>query len=100
MPWLNRETGVTSEYTTGERWQTITIPLSQFGNYTNDELTWNFQSVIDDKNSGSYRNFGILFCNPDLKWNDTEIATSTFNKKIYLDNFRIVPITAITVSDY
>ena len=100
VPWLNRETGATSEFTTGERWQTITIPLSQFGNYTNDELTWNFQNVIDDKNGGSYKNFGILFCNPDLKFGDTEIPSSAFNLKIYLDNFRIVPITAITVSDF
>lgn len=104
VPWLNRETGEATPFTTGERWQTITIPLSAFGNYTNTELTWNFQNVIDDKNAGSYRNFGVLFCNPDLKWDKTaenpEYPATTFNQKIYLDNFRIVPITAITVSDF
>lgn len=104
VPWLDRETGKNKPFTTGERWQTITIPLTAFGNYTNDELTWTFQNVIDDKNGGSYKNFGILFCNPDLKWDkdaeDPDFPAKDFNKKIYLDNFRIVPITAITVSDY
>ena len=50
MPWLDRETGKNKPFTTGERWQTITIPLTAFGNYTNTELTWSFQNVIDDKN--------------------------------------------------
>ena len=104
VPWLDRETGKHKAFTTGARWQTITIPLTAFGNYTNDELTWTFQNVIDDKNAGSYKNFGILFCNPDLKWDseaeDADYPSQLFNKKIYLDNFRIVPITAITVSDY
>lgn len=104
VPWLDRETGAVSKFTTSNRWVTVTIPLSQFGNYTNDELTWTFQNVIDDKNGGSYRNFGVLFCNPDLKWDTSKdtadhVAT-TFNKKIYLDNFRIVPITGFTVSDF
>ena len=31
---------------------------------------------------------------------DPDYPSQLFNKKIYLDNFRIVPITAITVSDY
>ena len=104
VPWLNRETGEVTPFTTGERWQTITIPLSEIGRYTNSELAWTFQNVIDDKNGGSYKNFGILFCNPDLKWDtskdDADFPASTFNKKIYLDNFRIVPYTAVTVSDF
>lgn len=104
VPWLNRETGKAEAFTTGERWQTITIPLSEFGRYTNNETAWTFQNVIDDKNGGSYKNFGILFCNPDLKWNtdleDADFPARNFNQKIYLDNFRIVPITAVSVSDF
>ena len=104
VPWLDSETGKNKPFTTGERWQTITIPLTAFGNYTNTELTWSFQNVIDDKNGGSYKNFGILFCNPDLKWDkdaeDPDYPSQLFNKKIYLDNFRIVPTTAITISDF
>ena len=104
VPWLNRETGKATPFTTGERWQTITIPLSEFGNYTNHDIDWTFQNVIDDKNAGSYRNFGVCFSNTDIKWNteleNPDYPASTFNQKIYLDNFRIVPITAVTVSDF
>lgn len=103
VPWLNREDGSHEAFTTGERWQTITIPLSQFGNYTETEKAgpWTFQNVIDDKNAGSYRNFMIYFCNPDLEFSDDiSYPSSLFNQKIYIDNLRIVPCTAITVSDY
>lgn len=101
VPWLDRETGDHKAFTTGERWQTITIPLSEFGNYTNGEIDWTFQNVIDDRNGGSYRNFGILFCNSDIEFSEKIIyPSSAFSQKIYVDNFRIVPNTAITVSDF
>lgn len=103
VPWLNRETGDHKAFTTGERWQTITIPLSEFGNYTETEKAgpWTFQNVIDDKNAGSYRNFMIYFCNPDLEYSEKiTYPSSLFNQKIYIDNLRIVPISAITVSDF
>ena len=101
VPWLDRETGEHKPFTTGERWQTITIPLSSFGNYTDKETAWTFQNVIDDRNAGSYRNFGILFVNPDLEFSEKIVYPATdFSQKIYFDNFRIVPITAVTVSDY
>lgn len=101
VPWLDRETGDHKAFTTGERWQTITIPLSQFGNYTNSEIDWTFQNVIDDRNAGSYRNFGILFCNADIEFSEKiTYPSSPFSQKIYVDNFRIVPNTAITVSDF
>ena len=101
VPWLDRETGDHKAFTTGERWQTVTIPLSEFGNYTNDEIDWTFQNVIDDRNGGSYRNFGIMFCNADLEFSEKiTYPSSPFSQKIYVDNFRIVPVTAITVSDF
>ena len=101
VPWLDRETGDHKAFTTGERWQTVTIPLSQFGNYTNSEIDWTFQNVIDDRNAGSYRNFGILFCNADIEFSEKiTYPSSPFSQKIYVDNFRIVPNTAITVSDF
>ena len=101
VPWLDRETGDHKAFTTGERWQTVTIPLSQFGNYTNGEIDWTFQNVIDDRNAGSYRNFGILFCNADIEFSEKiTYPSSPFSQKIYVDNFRIVPNTAITVSDF
>ena len=101
VPWLDRETGEHKAFTTGNRWQTITIPLSSSGNYTDNETAWTFQNVIDDRNAGSYRNFGILFVNPDLEFNETIVyPASDFSQKIYFDNFRIVPITAVAVSDF
>ena len=103
VPWFDRETGKISEYKT-EGWQTVTIPLSSFGNYTNDEKTWTFQNVIDDKNGGSYRNLGVLFCNPDISWTldagTVEIPSQDINIPIYIDNLRIVPITTKTISDF
>lgn len=101
VPWLDRTTGTVSPYDTGGRWQTVTIPLSAFGNYTNSDISWTFQNVINDKNSGSYRNFGFLFVNPDLKYDEkTTYEAKDFAQKIYVDNFRIVPCTAIAVSDF
>ncbi len=101
VPWLDRETGEATPYNTGGTWKTITLPLSSFGNYTDKETAWTFQNVIDDRNAGSYRNFGILFVNPDLTYDDTHVYTAKdFNQKIYVDNFRIVPCSSITVSDY
>lgn len=101
VPWLDRETGDHEAFNTNGRWETITLPLSNFGNYTNDDYDWTFQDVIDDKNAGSYRNFGILFCNPDLEYSDDiSYPSSTFCQEVYMDNFRIVPCMTITVSDY
>ena len=81
--------------------ETITVPLNKFGDYTNDDYSWTFQNVIDDKNAGSYRNFGIIFCNPDLEYSDDiTYASSTFCQEVYMDRFRIVPCQTITVSDY
>lgn len=102
VPWLDRETGKVTPFTTGSRWQTVTIPLSEFGNYTNKDKAWTFKNVIDDKNGGSYRNFGFLFVNPDLKYSEdlTYTATGISGLKIYVDNFRLVPITAKSVSDF
>lgn len=103
VPWLDRETGAHEAFTTGDRWQTITIPLSNFGNYTETEKAgpWTFQNVIDDRNAGSYRNFMIYFCNPDLEFSeDIVYPSSVFNQKVYIDNLRIVPCTSITVSDF
>ena len=105
VPWFNRETGDTLKSFRTEGWETITIPLSSFGNYTNNELTWTFQNVIDDKNAGSYRNLGVLFCNPDITWkddagNEKTLPAQDFNLPIYIDNLRIVPITTKTISDF
>ncbi len=59
------------------------------------------RKVISDRNAGSYRNFGFLFCNSDLKYSEElTFEASNFNQKLYVDNFRIVPNANVTVSDY
>jgi len=101
VPWLN-EDGSHTAFTTGERWQTITIPMTAFGNYDPEEAPdVTFQKICEDRNAGSYRNFLILFVNSDLEFSDDiTYKASLFNKKIYIDNLRVVSTAAITVSDF
>ena len=106
VPWMDRETGeLTGPFQTSG-WQTVTIPLSWFGNYTGEYASTPFSKIIADKNAGSYRNFGFLFCNSDVDFDgdastENDITPSqAFNLPIYLDNFRIVRIGGKSVSDY
>nr|WP_302830905.1 glycan-binding surface protein [uncultured Bacteroides sp.] len=100
VPWI-QDGKVVPFSTTG--WQTVTIPFSQFNKYATlieDESTPTFQMVVDDRNAGNYKNFGIGFVNNDFAYNGIETESILFNKKVYLDNWRVVPCKKITVSDY
>ena len=101
VPWLN-EDGTHTAFTTGERWQTITIPMTAFGNYDPTEAPdVTFQKICEDRNAGSYRNFLILFVNSDLEFSESVIyKASLFTQKIYIDNLRVVQTTPVTVSDF
>ena len=110
VPWLNDDGSHTAFQTSG--WQTVTIPLSKFGNYNPDTATKDadkataaaatFGKVCTDRNSGSYRNFLVLFCNSDIKPEDGSLdyGAKLFDQKIYIDNLRVVSIESITVSDF
>ena len=103
VPWFNTEDGSHAAWSTGERWQTITIPMTAFGNYDPSEAPdVTFQKICEDRNSGSYRNFLFLFCNSDLEDEalDVKYSASLFTQKIYIDNLRVVNITPVTVSDF
>ncbi len=102
VPWLNTEDGSHEAWSTGERWQTITIPMTKFGNYDPTEAPdATFQNICDDRNAGSYRNFMMIFVNSDLEFSDDIVyKSSTFNQKIYVDNIRVVSIAPVTVSDF
>ena len=103
VPWFNKEDGSHAAWTTGERWQTVTIPMTAFGNYDPTEAPdVTFQKICEDRNSGSYRNFLVLFCNSDLEDEalGVKYPASLFTQKIYIDNIRVVNNTAITVSDF
>lgn len=101
VPWMDEETGENIGPFQTDGWKTITIPLTKFGNYTLEGTEATLQTVIDDRNAGSYRNFGFLFCNSDVNFSD-EITypASPFSLKIYVDNFRLVPNASETLSDY
>ncbi len=100
IPWV-KDGKLTPFKTNG--WETVTIKLSDFSKYANsieDGETPIFQNVIDDRNNGSYKNFGFGFVNTDITVNGTEYPSSAFTNKVYIDNMRLVPCSSITVSDF
>ena len=106
VPWMSRTSAAVTGAFQTSGWQTVTLPLTWFGNYSGSNDTHTFQNLIDDRNSGSYRNFGFLFCNGDIDFDGDATTTgdiftsSLCQLKIYLDNFRIVPNATSAVSDY
>ena len=103
VPWFNKQDGTHAPFTTGERWQTITIPMTAFGNYDPTEAPdVTFQKICEDRLAGSYSNFLFLFVNADLEDEDLGVKyeSKLFNQKIYIDNLRVVPTAAVTVSDF
>jgi hypothetical protein len=103
VPWFNKQDGTHAPFTTGERWQTITIPMTAFGNYNPTEAPdVTFQKICEDRLAGSYSNFLFLFVNADLEDEDLGVKyeSKLFNQKIYIDNLRVVPTAAVTVSDF
>lgn len=102
VPWLNEEDGSTTAFTTGEHWQTITLPLSEFGTFTEHE-DYTFQDVIDIRNSMGTNNMNFLFelTNKDVVFSEElTLAASTFALPVYIDNLRLVNIETFTVSDF
>ena len=83
----------------------MTIPFSEFRKYAAliadaEAVQPTFQNVVEDRNGSSYRNFGMGFTNGDFELNGVEYPSSLFKQKIYVDNFRIVPYTKVTISDF
>lgn len=117
VPWLNDDGTHTAFKTDG--WKTVTIPFSKFGNYNPDSVADSddsakdaarrskaagatFQKVCEDRNAGSYRNFLFLFVNSDIESEKPEFKypAKDSNIIIYVDNFRVVSIASIEVSDF
>lgn len=96
------EEGVMIDFFT-EGWQTVTIPFSEFNKYATeieDGSSPTFQEIVDDRNSASYKNFGIGFANTNFTYGGVDIEAETFSNRIYLDNWRVVPCASISISDY
>ena len=102
VPWLDETDGTHKAWSTGERWQTITIPMTAFGNYDAEKAPdVTFQKIVEDRNGGSYRNFLVFLANSDIEFSkELTYKASTFNQKIYVDNFRVVSTKSITVKDF
>lgn len=102
VPWI--EDGTIVPFITTDGWQTVTIPFSEFNKYANaiesGETEPTFQTVVEDRNAATYRNFGMAFVNSDFTLNSVEYISSSFSQRIYVDNWRIVPCESYTISDY
>ena len=102
VPWI--EDGATVDFITTDGWQTVTIPFSEFNKYAyiieSGETEPTFQTVVEDRNAATYRNFGMAFVNTDFTLNSVEYISETFNSRIYVDNWRVVPCASFTVSDF
>ena len=103
VPWIT--SGGIVPFST-EGWQTVTIPFSQFNKYAtliaDKEATQpTFQTVIDDRNAATYRNFGMGFVNTDFSYLDVKVTSTPFTgPEIYIDNWRVVPCKSVVISDY
>ena len=102
VPWFNKETPtVFTPYTT-DGWKTVTIPLTDFGEFADGE-SHTFQEVIDLRNNCSYKNFEVFASNSNIKYGDEEgevVEAKAFATKIYIDNFRVVNTKTSAVSDF
>ena len=76
--------------------------MTAFGNYDPEKSPdVTFQKIVEDRNGGSYRNFVLFLANSDLEFSDDiKYKASTFNLKIYVDNFRVVSTKSIMVKDF
>ncbi len=98
VPWLV-DGEVVPFSTTG--WETITIPISDFGKYQDTDAGYTFSTVVEDRNAGSYRNFGMFLVNSDVEYSDdVTFEATTFAQMVYVDNWRIVPSASVTISDF
>ena len=102
VPWIKN--GIAEAFTT-DGWQTVTIPFSQFSKYAAsiadaEETDPTFQTVVEERNAATYKNFGIGFVNTDFEYQGLSITAVPCSPKIYLDNWRVVPCSNISISDF
>ncbi len=107
VPWV--EDGEVVPFKT-DGWRTVTIPFSSI---TAEEVKPSvsgvfgglfdktFQDIVDARNSASYRNFGMGFVNTDFEMGSLEVVSEKFTgPSVYVDNWRVVNIKGVTISDY
>jgi len=106
VPWLVNGI-VTPFQTTG--WITVTIPFSYFYAYTDTNSSYTFENILAARETSSYQNLGIYFENSDIKLQNvtgnvkdasTTLTSSATSISVYTDNWRVVPLSKPTYTDY
>lgn len=103
VPWI--VDGVETPYqTTG--WLTVTVPFDEFYAFAGDDAL-TFADVVATRDAASWQNFGMYFENSSFTLgnvlgtdDDTEFTAQSTAIKVYVDNFRVVPLTTPTYSDF
>ena len=102
VPWLV-DGKIVPFQTTG--WQTVTVPFSEFYKSKASSGAW---TTFADA-SASYANFGFYFENSDITLDkitgassdkETEFLSKATSVKIYIDNWRVVPLTKPEYTDF
>lgn len=107
VPWLV-DGKIVPFQTTG--WQTVTVPFSEFYKSKASSGAWTtFADVTATRASASYANFGFYFENSDITLDkitgassdkETEFLSKATSVKIYIDNWRVVPLTKPEYTDF
>ncbi|MFT3752825.1 MAG: glycan-binding surface protein [Paludibacter sp.] len=106
VPWI--QNGVVVPFQT-KGWTTVTIPFSNFYAYSDVNSTFTFENVLAARDAASYQNFGVYFENSDIKLSNitgntkdanTTLASSATSISVYTDNWRLVPLSKPTYSDF
>lgn len=92
-----------------EGWQTVTVPFNEFYGFSDTETEYTFEDVLLARESATYKNFGVFFDNSDFNLSQVtgnsadesvEFPSSATSVQVYTDNWRIVPNTTPTYSDF
>lgn len=105
VPWIVEEDVVPFK-TTG--WSTVTIPFNKFYSFADAEKGFTFEDVLAKREAASYKNFGIIFENSDIKLSNVtgnsaatkEFESSETTVRVYTDNWRVVPLSTPAYSDF
>ncbi len=89
-----------------EGWTTVTVPLTDFYLYEDDE-EYTFEDVLAFRESATFANFGMFFNNTDVSLSnvtrgssDVVFPAAATSVDVYTDNWRIVSLEVPTITDF
>ena len=106
VPWLVN--GIVTPFQTSG-WTTVTIPFSYFYTYADTNSSYTFENILAARETATYQNFGIFFENSDIKLQNvtgnvkdanTTLTSAATSISVYTDNWRVVPLSSPTYTDY